>query len=149
LFFEDSTGGFNSRIPAHRESPVMTAKPTTPGSWVYSTHIYNISDGTFETGSADQDDFGIKVAETDLANAIRWKVPLFIGEFTIFTLDRDATTMTDADMAQTKKFLSWAKTNAVGWTFWSYVSTIKSMVAVDYTTGRPISVVFDALATGL
>ncbi|MCW2525313.1 MAG: glycosidase [Pseudonocardiales bacterium] len=149
LFFEDSTGGFNTGNPALRESPTMTAKPTTPGSWVYSTHIYNINGGTFDSGITTQDDFGINVAEADLANATRWHVPLFIGEFTIFSLGTDASTMTDADMAQTEKFLSWAKKNKISWTFWSYTSATKSMVAVDYRTGRLIDVIQAALATGL
>lgn len=149
LIFEDSTGGYYSANPQLRESPTMTGRPTVGRNWVYSTHIYNFGYGTFSDGVARHDDYGITVANADLANARAWKVPLYIGEFTNFTKGVDATTLTDADMAQTKSYLSWAKTNGVSWTFWSYVSTYRPMVVINYVNNQAIEVVRAALSTGL
>ncbi len=149
LFFQDSTGGHNAANPAARETPTMTAKPTVPGNWVYSFHNYNFSYGTFNDGVTRHDDFGITVVNAMLANARAWNVPLYIGEFTNFNLGVDARQLTDAQMAQTKAFLSWAKLNRVNWTFWAYVNAYRPMTVVDYTTNQAIPVVKNALATGL
>ena len=149
LIFEDSTGGYYSANPAARETPTMTGRPTVGRNWVYSTHIYNFGFGTFQDGVARHDDFGITVANAALANARAWRVPLYIGEFTNFTRGVDATTLTAADMEQTRRFLSWAKTNGVSWTFWSYVSTYRPMVVINYATNQAIEVVRAALSTGL
>jgi hypothetical protein len=62
------------------------------------------------------------VAKAWLDNSRRWKVPLYIGEFTTFALGKDSTALTDADMAETKKFLAWAKRNEVSQSFWAYVN---------------------------
>ena len=149
LFFQDSTGGYNSANPLARETPTMTGRPTVARNWVYSTHIYNFGFGTFSDGVVRHDDFGITVANATLANARAMKVPLYIGEFTNFTKGVDATTLTDAQMAQTKLYLSWAKTNGVSWTFWSYVSTYRPMVVINYVNNQAIEVVRAALATGV
>ena len=84
----------------------MSAKPTAPGNWVYSLHDYNFGYGTFADGVVRHDDFGITVTNAALANANAWTVPLYIGEFTNFSLGVDARQLTDATMAQTGKFLS-------------------------------------------
>jgi aryl-phospho-beta-D-glucosidase BglC (GH1 family) len=149
LIFEDCTGGYYSANPLLRETPAMPGRPTAGRNWVYSTHIYNFGAGTFSDGVARHDDYGITVANAALANARAWKVPLYIGEFTNFAGGRDATTLTDADMAQTKLFLGWAKTNGVNWTFWTYVSAYRPMVVVNYVDNQPIEVVRAALSTGL
>ncbi|MGZ6779536.1 MAG: cellulase family glycosylhydrolase, partial [Mycobacterium sp.] len=149
LFFQDSTGGYNTANPANRESPTISAKPTVPGNWVYSFHDYNFSYGTFSDGVARHDDFGITLANADLANANAMHVPLYVGEFTNFTLGVDARQLTAADMAQTKLFLSWAKQNHVNWTFWAYVNPYRPMTVIDYTTNQAIMVVKQALDTGL
>ncbi len=149
LFFQDSTGGYNAANPAARESPVITGKPTVAGNWVYSNHIYAFSYGTFEDGVTRHDDFGITVANRALANATAWGVPLYVGEFTNFSIGVDARNLTDATMEQTRRFLSWAKTNRVNWTFWSFVNPYRPMTVVNYTTNQAIPVVKTALATGL
>ena len=150
LFFNDSTGGYNSANPLARETPTMTGKPTVAGDWVYAIHDYNFSYETFSDGVARHDDFGITLANIVLADAHAWGVPLYIGEFTIFTtFGVDARLLTDSDMAQTKAFLSWAKVNDVNWTFWAYVNPYLPMTVVDYTTNQAIPVVKNALATGL
>ncbi|UDY36949.1 PKD domain-containing protein [Dermatobacter hominis] len=149
LFFQDSTGGYNAANPAVRETPTMTAKPAVPGNWVYSAHIYAFSYGTFSDGVVRHDDFGITVANQLLANARAWKVPLYIGEFTNFSVGVDARQMTAATMAQTRLFLDWAKANRVNWTFWAYVNPYWPMAFQNYLTNQPIPVIRDALATGL
>lgn len=149
LFFQDSTGGYYSANPALRESPILTGRPTAAGNWVYSTHIYNFAYGTFNDGVPRHDDFGITVANAALDNARRWRVPLYIGEFTNFTLGLDARTLTDADLAETRKFLSWAKTNDVSQTFWAYVNPYRPMMVVEYTNNQPVPAVQSTLATGL
>jgi aryl-phospho-beta-D-glucosidase BglC (GH1 family) len=149
LIFEDSTGGYYSANPLLRETPTMTGRPTVGKNWVYSTHIYNFGYGTFSDGVPRHDDYGVTVANAALANARAWNVPLYTGEFTNFTKGVDATTLTDADMAQTRLYLSWAKTNGVSWTFWSYVSGYRPMVVVNYVNNQPIEVVRAALGTGL
>ena len=149
LFFQDSTGGYNTANPAARETPTIVAKPTVPGNWVYSIHDYDFAYGTFSDGVARHDDFGITLANTVLANANAWGVPLYIGEFTNFSLGVDARQLTDAAMAQTKAFLSWAKQQRVSWTFWAYVNPYRPMTVVDYTTNQAIPVVKNALDTGL
>jgi hypothetical protein len=52
-------------------------------------------------------------------------------------------------MTETKKFLTWAKTNNVHWTFWCYTQYTAPHMAVDFETGRAIPAVVAALATGL
>ena len=148
LFFQDSTGGYNRNNPAARETPTITAKPTVPGNWVYSIHDYDFAYGTFSDGVTRHDDFGITLANAVQANASTWAVPLYIGEFTNFTLGVDARQLTDADMAQTVAFLSWAKQNHVSWTFWAYVNPYRPMTVIDYTTNQVLSVVLNALETG-
>ena len=149
LFFEDGTGAYNTANPIARETPMLTAKPSVRGQWVYSSHIYNFGYGTFDDGRAAHDDRGINVANALLANATAWKVPLYIGEFSNFTLKTDARLLTDADMAETREFLAWAKAKNVSWTFWCYTQYHPAHLVVDYTTARPIPVVKAALATGL
>ena len=149
LFFQDSTGGYNAANPSARETPTMTARPAVPGNWVYSAHIYNFSYGTFSDGVTRHDDFGITVANQLLANARAWKVPLYIGEFTNFSVGTDARQMTESTMAQTRLFLDWAKQNRVNWTFWAYVNPYWPMAFQNYLTNQPIPVIRDALATGL
>ena len=149
LIFEDSTGGDNSANTLWRETPTMTGRPTVGKNWVYSAHIYNFGFGTFSDGVASHDDFGQTVANAVLTNAKNWKVPLYIGEFTNFTKGVDATLLTTADMAQTKLYLAWAKTNQVSWTFWAYVSTYRPMVVINYVNNQAIAVVQAALATGI
>ena len=119
-----------------------------PGNWVYSIHDYNFGYGTFSDGVTRHDDFGITLANAVQANASAWGVPLYIGEFTNFTLGVDARQLTDADMAQTNAFLSWAKQNHVSWTFWAYVNPYRPMTVIDYTTNQVIPVVKNALDTG-
>ena len=87
----------------------MSVKPTAPGNWVYSLHDYNFGYGTFADGVVRHDDFGITVMNAALDNANAWRVPLYIGEFTNFSLGVDARQLTDATMVETGKFLSWAK----------------------------------------
>ncbi len=149
LFFQDGTGGYNAATPSARETPTMTAKPSAPGNWVYSNHIYNFRYGTFQDGVTRHDDFGITVAREMLENATDWRVPLYVGEFTNFTLGVDARQLTAADMEQTRRFLTWAKANRVHWSFWAYVNPYRPMTVVDYTTNQSIEVVRTALATGL
>ena len=149
LIFEDSTGGYNAANPSARETPTMTGKPTVSGNWVYSIHDYNFEYGTFSDGVVRHDDFGITLANVVLANANTWKVPLYIGEFTTFSLGVDSRQLTNASMAQTKAFLAWAKQNNVSWTFWAYVNPYWPMTFLNYQTNQPIPVVRDALATGL
>ena len=84
-----------------------------------------------------------------LANANAWKVPLYIGEFTNFSLGVDSRQLTNATMAQTRAFLAWAKQYQVSWTFWAYVNPYWPMTFLNYQTNQPIPVVRDALATGL
>ena len=149
LFFEDGTGAYNTANPSAREVPMLTAKPRGAYRWVYSSHIYNFGSGTFHTGVPQQDDRGINVAKVLLANANAWKVPLYLGEFSNFTLKPDARQLTDADMTETKKFLAWAKANDVHWSFWCYTQWVAPHMAVDYSTGKAIPAVVNALATGL
>jgi aryl-phospho-beta-D-glucosidase BglC (GH1 family) len=149
LFFQDCSGGYNAANPSVREAPVMTGRPNVLGNWVYSYHAYDFNYGTFSDGVVRHDDFGITMANVMLANAQAWKVPLYIGEFTNFSLGIDARQLTAADMAQTKAFLSWAKQNQVSWTFWAYMNPWWPMAFLNYLTDQPIPVVRDALATGL
>ena len=149
LFFEDSTGGYNSTNPDWRETPSMSGKPTVPGNWVYSTHLYNFGFGTFDDGVAAHNDYGVTVANKVLANATSWKVPLYIGEFTTFSKSIDARVLKDSDMAETKKFLVWAKQNNVSWTFWSYASNYWPMTMINYDVNQVIPVVKNALDTGI
>ena len=69
---------------------MLTAKPSVKGQWVYSSHIYNFGSGTFNDGVQSHDDRGINVANALLGNAAAWKVPLYLGEFSNFTLKADA-----------------------------------------------------------
>jgi PKD repeat protein/aryl-phospho-beta-D-glucosidase BglC (GH1 family) len=149
LFFQDTGGGYYNANPSLRESPWMTGKPSAPGNWVYSVHDYNFTYATFSDGVPRHDDYGISLMTAVLNNARAWGVPLYIGEFTNFTLGVDARNLTDADMAQTRLFLDWAKQNRVSWTFWSYLSPYRPMTMMDYATNRPITVVKNALDTGL
>lgn len=149
LFFEDGTGAYNTTNPSAREVPMLTAKPGGTRQWVYSSHIYNFAYGTFQDGVTSHDDRGINVANALLANARAWKVPLYLGEFSNFSLKPDARLFTDADMAETKEFLGWAKANNVSWTFWCYTQYGYVHVAVNYQTAQAIPVVKAALATGL
>ncbi len=149
LIFEDSTGGYNAANPSARETPTMTGKPNVPGHWVYSIHDYNFSYGTFSDGVVRHDDFGITLANAVLANANAWQVPLYIGEFTTFSLGVDARQLTAASMTQTKSFLAWAKQNQVSWSFWAYVNPYWPMTFASYQTTQPLPVVKEALATGL
>ena len=122
-----------SRTRSNRETPTITAKPTAPGNWVYSLHLYNFAYGTFSDGVPRHDDFGVTLANVVHARAEAWGVPLLIGEFTNYTLGVDARQLTDSDMAQTRSFLSWAKEHGVSWTFWAYVNGYRPMTVVDYT----------------
>ena len=149
LFFQDSTGGYDSANPTDRETPTMTEKPSKPGNWVYSVHLSNTIHGTFADGVPQHDDFGVTLADKALANARAWGVPLFIGEFTTFTRQTDVTKLTESDMEQTANFLSWAKAHRVGWTYWAYVSPDPSMSLIDYKTNQTIPVVKAALDAGL
>ncbi len=149
LLFQDCTGGYNTASPSSRETPTITAKPSVPGNWVYSVHLYNFAFGTFSDGVPRHDDFGLTLANVVLANAQSWRVPLLIGEFTSFTLGVDARQLTDADMEQTLLFLNWAREHGVSWTFWSYVNPYRPMTVVDYTTNQTIPVVKRALDAGL
>jgi aryl-phospho-beta-D-glucosidase BglC (GH1 family) len=149
LFFQDSTGGYDAANPTDRETPTMTEKPSKPGNWVYSVHLSNALHGTFADGVPRHDDFGVTLADKALANARAWGVPLFIGEFTTFTRKTDVTKLTESDMEQTAKFLSWATAHRVGWAFWAYVSPDASMSLIDFRTNRPIPVVKSALDAGL
>jgi aryl-phospho-beta-D-glucosidase BglC (GH1 family) len=149
LFFQDSTGGYNAANPAARETPTMTRKPNVPGNWVYSLHDYNFSYGTFADGVTRHDDFGITVMNAALANATAWRVPLYIGEFTTFSLGVDARQLTDAAMAETNEFLAWAKANRVSWSFWAYANPYMPMTVIDVNTNQVIPVVHRSLATGL
>jgi aryl-phospho-beta-D-glucosidase BglC (GH1 family) len=149
LFFEDGTGAYNTANPSARETPMLTAKPSASGQWVYSSHIYNFGYGTFNDGVQAHDDRGINVANALLGNATAWKVPLYLGEFSNFTLKPDARLLTDSDMTETKEFLTWAKTKNVSWTFWCYTQYHVAHIVVDYETAKPIPVVKNALATGL
>jgi aryl-phospho-beta-D-glucosidase BglC (GH1 family) len=149
LMFQDSTGGYDAANPADRETPTITKKPSTPGNWVYSVHLLNTRHGTFADGVPAHDDFGVNLAEQALANARAWGVPLFIGEFTYFSRGKDANKLSESDLEQTAKFLTWAKANRVGWTFWAYVNPYRSMTVVDHTTNLPIPVVMAALGAGL
>ena len=79
-----------------------------------------------------------------LDNARSLEVPLYIGEFTNFSLGGDARTLTDADMAQTAVSRV-GEQNRVNWTFWAYVNPWRPMTIMDYTTNRPITVVKNAL----
>lgn len=149
LLFQDSTGGYDAANPDARETPTMTATPSAPGNWVYSVHLYNPRYGTFTDGVPRHDDFGVTVAEKALANARAWGVPLLIGEFTYFTLGKDAHELTESDMEQTSRFVSWARVNRVGWMFWAYVNPYRSMTVVDHATNLPIPVPKGALEAGL
>ena len=149
LFFQDTGGGYYSANPSLRESPWMTGKPTVPGNWVYSIHEYNFTYETFSDGVPRHDDFGISLVTAVLNNARAWGVPLYIGEFTNFSLVDDARNLTDADMAQTRLFVDWAKQNRVNWTFWAYSNPWRPMSMMDYATNRPITVVKNALDSGL
>lgn len=149
LIFEDSTGGDNAANPARRETPILTTKPTAAGNWVYSIHDYNFSYGTFDDGIPRHNDFGITLANAVLANAAAWGVPLYIGEFTNFTLGIDARALTADQMVQTGKFLSWAKQHQVSWTFWAYVNPYRPATLLDYTTNQVLPVVQHTLLAGL
>ena len=149
LFFQDTGGGYNVENPSLRESPLMTGKPSAPGNWVYSVHEYNFAYATFSDGVPRHDDFGITFVNAVLSNARSWGVPLYIGEFTNFSLGVDARNLTAADMAQTRLFVDWAKQNGVSWTFWAYSNPYRPMTMNDYATNRPITVVKDALDSGL
>lgn len=149
LFFQDTGGGYYSANPSLRESPWMTGKPQAPGNWVYSVHDYNFTYATFSDGVPRHDDFGITLMSAVLNNARSWGIPLYIGEFTNFSLGVDARNLTDAEMAQTRLFVAWAKQNGVSWTFWSYCSAYRPMTMMDYETDRPITVVKNSLDTGL
>jgi aryl-phospho-beta-D-glucosidase BglC (GH1 family)/PKD repeat protein len=149
LFFQDSTGGYNAANPAARETPTMTGKPTVPGNWVYSLHDYDFSYGTFSDGVTRHDDFGITLVNAALANATAWRVPLYLGEFTVFSLGVDARQLTDAAMAETNEFLAWAKANRVSWSFWAYANPYMPMTVIDVNTNQAIPVVQRSLATGL
>ena len=127
----------------------MSAKPTAPGNWVYSLHDYNFGYGTFADGVVRHDDFGITVMTAALDNATAWRVPLYIGEFTNFSLGVDARQLTDATMVETGKFLSWAKSHRVSWTFWAYVNGYMPMTIIDPTTNQVIPVVKRGLDAGL
>ena len=149
LFFQDTGGGYYSANPSLRESPWLTGKPAAPGNWVYSVHEYNFTYATFSDGVQRHDDFGISLMTAVLNNAKAWRVPLYIGEFTNFSLGVDARNLTDADTAQTRLFVAWAKQNGVNWTFWAYSNPWRPMTMMDYATNRPITVVKSALDTGL
>ena len=149
LFFQDTGGGYYIANPSLRESPLMTGKPSAPGNWVYSVHEYNFSYATFSDGVPRHDDYGITLMNAVLNNARAWGVPLYIGEFTNFSLGVDARNLTDADMAQTRLFLDWAKQNGVHWTYWAYSNPYRPMTMMDYATNRPITAVKNALDTGL
>jgi aryl-phospho-beta-D-glucosidase BglC (GH1 family) len=148
LFFEDSTGSYNSAHPSDRETPVLTGKPGGNFNWVYSTHVYDFAYGTFSDGVQQHDDYGITLVNHDLANARAWKVPLYIGEFTVFGDLAPAWNLTRADMAQTAAFLAWAERHHVSWTFWAYVNPVISMTAVDYRDNGAIPVVDSTLRAG-
>ncbi|TDN90932.1 PKD domain-containing protein [Microbacterium sp. BK668] len=149
LIFQDTGGGYNIANPSLRDSPWMTGKPSAPGNWVYSVHAYNFGYGTFSDGVPRHDDFGINHMNAVLANARAWGVPLYIGEFTNFSLKGDARTLTSADMAQTRLFVDWAKQNGVSWTFWAYLNPYLPMTMMDYATNRPLAPVKEALDSGL
>jgi PKD repeat protein len=149
LFFQDTGGGYYSANPSLRESPWLTGKPSAPGNWVYSLHEYNFTYEVFSDGVPRHDDYGITLMTAVLNNARAWRVPLYIGEFTNYSFGVDARNLTDADMAQNRLFLDWAKQNGVNWTFWAYLSAWRPMTMMDYATNRPITVVKNALDTGL
>ncbi len=148
LIFQDSTGGYNTANPAARETPVLTARPSGAGNWVYSMHDYNFGYGVFNDGTS-HDDYGIRVAAADLANARAWHVPLYVGEFTAFTKGVDVRQLTTAGLAETRKFVDWAKTNEVSHTFWAYVNPYRPMMIVEYTTNQVVPLVQATLAAGL
>jgi hypothetical protein len=149
LFFQDGTGAYDTTNPSAREVPMLTAKPSGAGQWVYSSHIYSFGSGTFSDGVVAHDDHGINVANVLADNAAAWRVPLYLGEFSNFTLKPDGRQLTDADMGETREFLAWAKSRNVSWTFWCYTQYVSPFVAVDYTTAKPVPAVVNALATGL
>ena len=148
LFFEDSTGGYNTSNPAARQTPTMTSRPSAVANWVYSIHLYNFAYGTFKDGVTKHDDLGINLTNAALANARAWHVPLYIGEFTNITLGIPAAQLTSADMAETAKFLSWAKTNNVSWSFWAYAGMSPQNYVIDYRTNLAVPFVRDTLNAG-
>lgn len=148
LFFADSTGGYNTANPAARSTPTITSRPSAPGNWVYSIHLYNFAYGTFHDGVTKHDDLGINLTNAALANARAWSVPLYIGEFSNITLGIPAAELTSANMAETAKFLSWAKTNNVSWSFWAYGGMNPPNYIIDYRTNLAVPVVRDTLSAG-
>jgi hypothetical protein len=94
------------------------------------------------------DDLGINLTNAALANARAWNVPLYIGEFSNITLGIPAAELTTANMAETAKFLSWAKTNNVSWSFWAYGGMNPPNYIIDYRTNLAVPVVRDTLSAG-
>jgi aryl-phospho-beta-D-glucosidase BglC (GH1 family) len=122
MIFQDTGGRYSVADPSLRESPMMPNKPSAPGNWVYSVHDYNFTYATFSDGAPAHDDYGINLMNAVLNNARAWGVPLYIGEFTNFSLKGDARNLTSPDMEQTRLFVDWAKRNGVSWTFWAYLN---------------------------
>jgi hypothetical protein len=106
IIFEDALSSLAS------DAPILTAAPDVPNV-VYSVHIY-----TSGWHSAEP------LLSAQLANAKKWGVPLYLGEFDGFGAGNGgaAATLDPSWQSDTQALLSTCASDGISWTFFSYYS---------------------------
>ena len=96
------------------QSPIMTSPPSVPDA-VYSFHIYT---GTWNAA--------VPYMQAYLANANKWGVPSWMGEFNDFEAGctgPNCESIVDSNwLADSNSLLAYCATNGINWSFFSYFS---------------------------
>jgi aryl-phospho-beta-D-glucosidase BglC (GH1 family) len=133
------TGFYEAVVPAiHQANPnilLMLEDRETPGSFKL-THLPSVSnvvlsihlhEDYWTAPSAGQNQLptgGQAALAANVARAQAWNVPLYIGEFYAFdaTGNQNGNKQPDGNWASdTAKFLSYAKSNNIGWAYWAWI----------------------------
>ena len=135
----DLTGFYQTVVPAvHQANPnilLMLEDRETPGSFrvtslpqvpnvVLSVHLHEDYWSTPSAGQSPLPFSGQAALQADLQRADGWGVPLYVGEFYAFdaTKNQNGNKQLDQNwMNDTAKFLSFAKQNGIGWTYWAWI----------------------------
>jgi len=130
IMFEDVIPG----IMPHHISPILTAPPPVPNA-VYSLHVYTSDWSTAQP-----------LLQAYLNNAVKWGVPLYVGEFNAFEAGNNAIyAKVDPNwQADTQAMLAYCKSNGISWSFFSYTS-----LGTSVSTPVPKAQILTVLRSGI
>ena len=130
IVFEDVIPG----IMPHHISPILTAPPPVPNA-VYSLHVYTSGWATAEP-----------LLQAYLGNAVKWGVPLYLGEFNAFEAGNNAIyAKVDPNwQIDTQAMLAYCQSNGISWSFFSYTS-----LGTSVSTPVPKTEILAVLQSGI